>query len=105
MSNIPRWVGLANTRPLLFEAAGHVTTNRPRKVDFGLSGWWWVGFEGEAVLMPNGTKGRVHEARLHRSGWVVGLRDLTTCDHYGDAVLSEEWRGSLADRIEDEIRG
>ena len=50
-------------------------------------------------MMPDGQPAKVHEARLIQSGHVVGLYDLAACDHYGNPVLSEEWRGSLSDRI------
>ena len=103
-----RWRGLASTRPLRFaRKADNPQPNHyaARKVDFGLSGWWWCAFSpgSRRVLMPDGTDANVHEARLRQSGHVIGLRDLTTCDHYGDATLAEEWRGSLADRIDCEI--
>jgi hypothetical protein len=103
-----RWVGIASTRPLRFARKGdnpQPNHYEARKVDFGMSGWWWCAFPfgGRRVMMPNGHDAIVHEARLHQSGHVVGLRDLTTCDHYGNQVLIEEWRGSLADSIAREM--
>jgi hypothetical protein len=103
-----KWVGIAATRPLRFgrkpdnPQPNHYTA---RKVDFGISGWSWCAFSfgGKTVLMPSGQDAQIHEARLNRSGHVVGLRDLTTCDHTGNPVLIEEWRGSLADRISYEM--
>ena len=103
-----RWVGVAATRPLRF--ARKTDNPQPnhyaaRKVDFGLSGWSWCAFTPgcRRVMMPNGKDAIIHEARLRRAGHVVGLRDLTTCDCYGNCTLSEEWRGSLADTIEHEM--
>ena len=103
-----KWVGTATTRPLRF--ARKEDNPQPnhyvaRKVDFGLSGWSWCAFPfcGRRVMMPSGRDAIVHEARLNRSGHVIGLRDLTTCDHSGNPVLIEEWRGSLADTIAHEL--
>jgi len=103
-----RWVGLANTRPLRFaRKADNPQPNhyRARKVHFGLSGWSYCAFDfgGRHVLMPTGSAALIHEARLHESGHVIGLRDLTTCDHYGNPKLAEEWRGSLLENIRDEF--
>ena len=103
-----RWRGYTYTHPLRF--ARKKDNPQPnhyavRRIDFGLEGWSWCAFDasGRRVVMPNGTFALVHEARLHRSGHVIGLRDLATCDHYGDPVLTEEWRGSLADTISHEM--
>lgn len=103
-----KWVGKAETRPLVF--ARKKDNPQPnhywaRRVDFGIHGWSWCAFShgGTKVLMPNGKDGTIHEARLHNSGHVVGLRDLTACDHYSDQALKREWRGSLVDRIHREL--
>ena len=111
MNEMPKWVGLAITRPLTFRRkADNPQPNhyRARKIDFGLHGWAWVAFSAgdKRVMMPTGQDAIIHEARLHQSGHVIGLRDLTTCDHFSKAnpALVQEWRGSLADRIQDELR-
>ena len=103
-----KWVGTASTRPLRF--ARKDDNPQPnhyvaRKVDFGLSGWSWCAFPfgGRRVMMPSGKDAIVHEARLRQSGHVIGLRDLATCDHYGNPTLTEEWRGSLAYSIAHEL--
>lgn len=55
--------------------------------------------------MPNGKDAIIHKARLYKAGHVIGLRDLTTCDHTANPELIEGWRGSLSDRIKRETEG
>lgn len=97
-----KWVGIEATRPQRFSVASHVPENIVRKIDFGLTGWSWVGFRSRThVRMPNGRLGIVHEARTEK-GVVVGLRDLTTCDIYGDPMAAQ-WRNTLSEKIKQEL--